>query len=839
MKNNIFCNIVNNTKLKEACNQWVKLNIALFFIIIFLRFVLFFKLFFGKNIEFSSFPIVLSGTFYDILLVFVIIALLMLPFFIFHYFFPKLTRIIYYVLIGLYSVIHLGLIEYFYNMGEPLDHVFLMYSLFEIIAIVNSSVEFSIIPYIYWIVAIIGIVVICRLCKKIKITARVSLPIIVISVLFSIFARYKVIIENTSTYKNTDNYNLAVAQVPYTYFQFYNYYNKKSTEKLGVNEVEKATSIYRSLFQEYKYVDDLTYPFLRLSDDKDVLGDFFNKTDDMLPPNFVFIIIEGFGNNLTGINSEDAIRFTPFLDSIASTSLYWTQCLTSTARTFGVLPTIFASVPFGKMGFASRYTNFSTHNSLLKEMTNNNYDISFYYGGAQAFDGQERFLKNNKVSYISDYNINTFSKEDSIYLKENQRWGLDDHETFSRAMLRKDSISQKRPNVDIYLTLTTHEPFTFCGKEKYEKRVLEICKDQGRLSQKEEKNIMNNLNIYACFLYLDECIRNIYDYYKSLPDYKNTIFVFTGDHRMYPINYPGYELSSHSVPLIIHSPLLISNKKMEAMISHTDITPSINAYLSKNYDYEIEPYCHWLGTSFDTTANFSANKIGLAFMKNNRDIPQFLYKDILLSKNKLYTILQKNVSVPYEKDDYDDMLIKMTEYFNAFKTINLYSVLDDYIYPYGKKTVSIINENYDFNNNSYAIYKNIVKDSLDNKYEKITPAIKYGTLTSNVKLLNNYSNLFININFDFQIVDTIMNLPSIVINVLNDKKESVSYNIFNMNNTIEMPISVNSLEKFKIKTTIPLDECNTKGGQLKIYLFNPKGTTMIYNNIQVHVDASF
>ena len=688
MKNNIFRNIFNNTKLKEACNQWVKLNIALFFIIIFLRFFLFFKLFFSKNIDFSSFHIVLSGAFYDILLVFVIIALLLLPFVLFYYFFPKLTRIIYYALIGLYSVIHLGLIEYFNEMGEPLDHVFFTYPLSETIAIINSSVEFSLIPFIYWLVALAGIITISLLCKRIKIGVKASLPIIIVSILFFIFGNYKATVKNPGTYKDAKNYFLAVAQVPYTYYKFYDYHERKSMEKTNLEEVEQDILLYRSMFPEYNYVEDLTYPFLRLADDKDVLGDFFDKTDDGLPPNFVFFILEGLGRNLTGVINDKAVSFTPFIDSLAGNSLYWSQCLTSTGRTFGVLPTVFASVPFGKIGFASRFSSFPNHNSLLKEMHKNGYDLSFYYGGLAAFDGQQRFLQNNKVSYIADYAAKKAS------------WGLFDRETFERAKLRIDSIENKRPNVDIYLTLTTHEPFVLSSSdemEEYEKRVLEMCKVSGFSSAQEEKNIMNNLNIHACFLYLDDCIRDIYNYYKSLPSFKNTVFVFTGDHRMVYVQ-PNYLLSTYAVPLIINSPLLHSHKQMNAIISHTDITPSINAFLNKNYDYSIDEYCHWLGTSFDTTAAFTATK-HLAFMKNNRDVNMFLFEDIFLYDNKLFSILPNYKNKAYKKDDYDEKLAKVKDYLNSFMAVNLYSVLNDYVYPFQKRA---IDEQHNLNESSHS-----------------------------------------------------------------------------------------------------------------------------------------
>ena len=835
MKDRI-CKIFRNDRFIDGCNQYIRLNIMFLCVMLFLRLFLFSKLLSNHIIEFSSLPILLSGTFYDVFLIFETIAVSCIPCIILYYFLPKLTNIICYVLIVLYSIIHLVLIEYFSRMGEPLDHVFFTYPLSEIITIVNASVEFTIIPFLFWTVAIAGIIAIFWLCKKVRITIKISLSIVVISILFSLFTNYKAMIENQNVYKKLTNYYLAVSPVPYTALKFYNYYQNKLPEIANTDEVRKATLLYRSLFPEFNYVEDLTYPFLRLADDKDVLGAFFNKTDDGLPPNFVFFIIEGFGNHLTGVVDENAISFTPFIDSLSQKSLYWEQCLTATSRTFGVLPTVFASVPFGKIGFASTYANFSNHNSLLKEMNKNGYEISFYYGGEAAFDGQQRFLEHNKVSYISNYKVDAFSEETYTLLKNNNRWGLDDHETFHRASLRKDSIGQKRPNVDIYLTLSTHEPFVIKEIEKYKAKVLEICKTAKFSSPQEEKNIMNNMNIYACFLYLDDCIRDMYNYYKSSPDFKNTIFVITGDHRIAGVGYSQYELENHSVPLIIHSPLLHYPKKMEAIVSHTDITPSINAYLQHNYDYKISKLCHWLGTSFDTVSHFSANKKGLAFMKNNRDVYQFLYKDILLSNNKLYTVLPKDKSVPYDRENHDEMQTSMKEYFNAFMAVNLYSVLNDYIYPSQNKTIPIKDEYYDFNKGHHALFEKIVKDSLNNNYAKIDSSIPYGTLTSFQILNGNYSNLFVDISFNFQNIDTTKQLPTVVFDIF-DNDKSLYYTAEHITNAYGESINSGKLEYFRLRTSIPINGYKSKGKLLKIYLFNHSGAEMIYNNIHVKIRA--
>ena len=130
---------------------------------------------------------------------------------------------------------------------------------------------------------------------------------------------------------------------------------------------------------------------------------------------------------------------------------------------------------------------------------------------------------------------------------------------------------------------------------------------------------------------MDECVRNLIDAYKEMPGYENTIFVITGDHRMGMLT-TGNVLRSFNVPLLIYSPLLKEDRQMKAVVSHYDITPTINAYLSNNYNYNVDEFCHWVGTSLDTSVNFSS-KIKQAFMLNNRDVIDYINGEYFLCRN--------------------------------------------------------------------------------------------------------------------------------------------------------------------------------------------------------------
>ena len=125
------------------------------------------------------------------------------------------------------------------------------------------------------------------------------------------------------------------------------------------------------------------------------------------------------------------------------------------------------------------------------------------------------------------------------------------------------------------------------------------------------------------------------DYYKSQPEFDNTIFVIVGDHRMGRVYVNASPLLKYNVPLIVYSPLIKTPKTYKAVVTHHDIAPTVTAYLSKNYDYTSADKCHWLGTSLDTTAEYRC-KQSVAFMRNSREEIEYMHGDYLLDRDRLF-----------------------------------------------------------------------------------------------------------------------------------------------------------------------------------------------------------
>ena len=813
-------------KIKDGIKEWIHLNILLMLLMFIARIIFFVETTTRIDIAASQFLNIFLGFKYDLLLASHIIAWSSLVFLIFYCFFPKTTVKTYKVLIFIYAIISTLLTEYFCNLMMPLDHVIFAYSVEGLKNAVESSSSFSIVPLLYLAVSIALFIFVNKLWNKVRIGNIISYVILIASIIVSISFNYGKIIREERFVDTHALFILATNQPSYSVIKIYDYLNKEDDgEMSGFEIIEEATKSYQRLNSQYKY-PYLDYPFYRKADYQDVLGSFMNKSENGEMPNFVFIICESFGQCLTGVE-DPSVSFTPYIDSLKNESLYWRNCLAATERTFGVLPTIFASTPHGKKGFAYRYYPITPHNSLLKDFKKNNYDISYYYGCYRDLDRYDKFLKTNEVDKIFIPEQGNVSEEVYNLMRENNRWGIDDKELFEVVVNDRKSSDNDKPFVDIVMTLSTHEPFIILeGQEKYEQKAREIFEKANVTNAKEKNIIQKNMNVYACYLYMDECVNNLIKSYKEMGKYDNTIFIITGDHRMGMLN-TGSVLRSFNVPLLIHSPLLKENKQMDAVVSHYDITPTINAYLSNNYDYHVDEYCHWLGTSLDTVKEFR-NNVRQAFMLNNRDVVDYVRDEYFICRSKLFKIdSDLCLTLINDKAKHQELKKELDEY----NLISAYAVEANFLNSEGESNfIDIAEYHFDIDNTSDKVYNKMIVDSLDNKFVYFDENREYISLYPYYEVKDDYTKFIVSVAFDLQSY-TDKKLPLLVYKI-GDFTQSVP--LVSLQNE---SLDTGKKEHFVNRIIITGDE-SFKGEKLKIYFRNSSKDRMMFDNIDVLIRAS-
>lgn len=709
----------------NGLKQWTKYSLLWLLLAFILRIGFFVMLKITGNVDWSACLTIMSGVWFDVALVLFVGSITLVPFLILNVFFPKTTRVLSLVFITLYVVVYCCLMGYFLNVTKPLDRVFFVYSPAELYDIVVSSVRFSPISLISVLIAIVIYSILLRIWdRKVQIKPWQAVVYPLVTILFVIFFNYKSLITNEKSYKSHRDYCLAVNQLAYTVNDFCEYrkQNKEEDFNLYDDSVLKDAVAYQSRFPDFNYVD-IHYPFLRKNDDPDVLGRFLDKTFDGKAPDFVFVIVEGLGHRLS--STDPKLSFTPFLDSLKKESLYWPNCLALAERTFGVVPNVFSSAPYDKTGFARVWFPIPDHNSILKDMSKNGYSLSFYFGGNASFDGQDTYFAANGVGYMMNPSEADFDKDNMEEMKQDHSWGMYDRDMFNAAIKHRDTVSRNRPNTDIYITLSTHEPFYFKGQEPYIAKVKKMLAEAPELGPKEKENVTINDYMYATYLYTDECLKELLDYYKTLPEYENTVFLIFGDHRTGCVLVDDNPMLVYNVPLMIYSPLIKSPKTFKGVVTHHDLAPTITAYLHNNYDYQVDDECHWLGSSLDTSSVFNS-KQSVAFMLNNRDVIQYLHGDYMLDHDRLYLV---DSTMHADEIENDSVKNQLKEYLRQYKNIDRFVTKNDYLLkkPDNLKTL------FDFEGDdkaSYHINKNRTQNLcdgivFDSVYERIYVDVKF------------------------------------------------------------------------------------------------------------------
>ncbi len=409
---------------------------------------------------------------------------------------------------------------------------------------------------------------------------------------------------------------------------------------------------------------DNAYPFAFKAEYPDVLGPYFDSLQKK--PDIVFILIESIGKAYSGQNAYLG-SFTPFLDSLEQHSLVWLNNISSTGRTFGILPGIFSGLPFGESGFLELYQNFPKHETLLSVLKKNDYEVRYFIGADRNFDHQGPFLEYQQVDQLVDI-LGFDPKYQKAPSNSGFSWGYSDKELFRNALEKLPETSEK-PQLRIFQTQTSHDPYLVPQRELYQTKLRNHLTDYLNLNPQEVTDYLSYEDIYMTILYADDAIKEFITEYKKRPEFENTIFVITGDHRLPEIPMSS-RLDRFHVPLIIYSPLLKRTAYFKGMSSHFEVTPSLLAFLRENTAVEVPEIAAWQGQVLDTARQFQA-RLSMPLMRNKNQLLEYVDGEFLLSDGQLFLISDQLNIDPISDGD---MQNRLTGLFNDFKNKNSYMV---------------------------------------------------------------------------------------------------------------------------------------------------------------------
>ena len=763
---------------------------------------------FWKYQDSTSFSAIVQS-YFNITTVFCLYAFIILPFyFLLALLKQKPAQIVASVLFSILTLLEIGLFIYYKLTGVLMGAELVARPVSDTLTTIRNSSNIFINSILIFVVVLV-FTIIPFVLKKVKIFNRIislTVGIVIIGVL-SVCVIFYQSDKNKSINNYLESKSFYFFNAVKDYFEYetdtdyFIYDEKERGDKIEKNEtlLKKYAELY-----PHRTIPDLDYPMERPSVEvPDVLSPYFHKSEKQ--PNVVIVIVESLSRYIVGEKGKN-VSFTPFLDSLANVGLYWKNCLATTPRTFGVVPSVIGSVPHGIKGF--QFGIMPNHHSLFTILKDNNYSVNFFYGGDPNFDNMLDFLTVQEPDHIDNFlsQIGTYQKKDLA-----NYWALYDHVLFDESFKYLKNVPPQKPKVNVYLTLTTHEPFY--GGDRALKKIYEPKTEKifSKLNSNLRKYLLPVKDIIVPVTYLDDCMRDFINNYSKQPDFENTIFIITGDHA-YGVH--KNDLAHYSVPLIIWSPLLKTHQNFPNIVSHLAITPSVISFLQHNYNLEVPDNIAWCSDGLDTVSVYNPTE-KILFLSYDRKVSSMVFgKYFFEYQDKQLYEIDENMDL----ETVDDALLmeNITANFNTLKYIN------NYVYHNDK----LIKQN-NVSDNEYEVIKSYEnKDTIVCKTPDTIPAI-HGIdvfdLLPVQKIPGKYNKIKIKFMADIVINDLVyqdyhMNLNFICLGknyeyaskenitkyiaddtVLCDKK----YELF-----IEKEIDVSDLDKFSVHICVTSNEDN-------------------------------
>lgn len=292
-------------------------------------------------------------------------------------------------------------------------------------------------------------------------------------------------------------------------------------------------------------------------------------------PNVVIIIMESFASYKSSL-SGNPLNPSPYVQELADNGIYFKNYFSPTTGTARSIYCTLTSLPDVEL------TGTSSRNPLIVNQHSIAHDFkacekSYFIGGSASW-GNIRGMLNQSLDNLHLY------EEEEYEAPRTDVWGISDIDLAHEAngFLSK----MKEPFFSVIQTSGNHRPYTI-PDNSYGFKIRED------ISETEiQKYGFASLEEYNSFRFMDYSVGHFMEEAKKSTYYKNTIFVFYGDHGISGNSgqhVPKGESSSNldlgalRVPFIIYSPLIKEPKVYDKVVSEPDVLPTIASMMNISY----------------------------------------------------------------------------------------------------------------------------------------------------------------------------------------------------------------------------------------------------------------
>ena len=305
--------------------------------------------------------------------------------------------------------------------------------------------------------------------------------------------------------------------------------------------------------------------------------------------NVVLITIESYSADFMKMYGNEQ-NITPFLDSLATKSLLFTNLYAVGNRTVRGLEAVTLCLPpTAGESVVKREDNknkFST-GSVFREK---GYTTKYLYGGDAFFDNMHSFFGGNGYDIVDK---KSFLENEITF---SNIWGVCDEDMYNKAIkVMNDEAKENKPFFNHIMTVSNHRPFTFPDGKI----------DISGTAKSREGGVK----------YTDYAMKKFFEMAQKQTWFKNTVFVIVADHCASSSGKTELPADKYRIPAMIYAPEFIEPSHFNKLMSQIDVMPTLFGLL--NFSYESKFYGQDVLKSDYKPRAFVATYQDLGFIKDD------------------------------------------------------------------------------------------------------------------------------------------------------------------------------------------------------------------------------
>lgn len=285
-------------------------------------------------------------------------------------------------------------------------------------------------------------------------------------------------------------------------------------------------------------------------------------------PNVVLVICESFSAYKSSMFGN-GLNPTPFFNSLCNHGVFFERCFVPAFGTAKGVWAVITGVPdVEQTKTASRNPAMVDQHTIINDFKG--YDKNYFIGGSTSWANIRGLLTNN-INGLRIY------EQDDFNSSKVDVWGVSDKNLFLET--NKILATKKTPFFSIIQTADNHRPYTIPHEDLEEFKKVNYPDDTLKKYGFDDNGQLN------AFRYSDFCFQKFMEAAAKEKYFKNTIFIFVGDHglrgndagEMFPKAFSKQGILAQHVPLLFYAPALLKPRRIKEVCSQLDILPSVAA----------------------------------------------------------------------------------------------------------------------------------------------------------------------------------------------------------------------------------------------------------------------